>query len=169
MQMTDCNYIEPLIDNMVAVMKKRTPKLIDAASGHNNVTLTHFADFHIAWTGVLVNPPECYVLAGDMTFDSDAQTNEKESLVLVLRASFTASTPEEKVRKALRYSKVLKDAVKQSFPMFPQSNGASDWDAFRVKDVFIPNLGLHGMTKTNDGVIKGFVDVPVALNVEELA
>jgi hypothetical protein len=160
-------YIEPVVDAMIAVLEKHTP----AACRARNVPA--FRETKIAWNGIVENPPALYVLTGMEVFDRAQQQSIEAGDLLLVRAAFIGDSPDAVTRLAFKYAGVLYDAIRASFPSLANKYGAAaptDWNnipGVKVTDLWILSGDYTQPAKVANSILSR-VDVTVAIETQEV-
>lgn len=103
-------YIDPVIDHLVTVLKARTPDLLRARK------LDAIAQWQKTFTGVFTAMPAICVLGISSAFDDEEQGLLGERHLVTLRIAVNGPDPETIAERARMYMRVVNAALDASWP-----------------------------------------------------
>ena len=103
-------FIDPIVANVIAVLRARTPALLDA------VALPNFVDFGKQFTGITVNFPSVWVMPVRTLFGAEMQQGRHEEHQVTVKFGVSSSEPDAVTQAAVDYMVVIDRALSDSDP-----------------------------------------------------
>lgn len=148
-------FIAPIIENALAVLKQRTPGLL---AGRDL-----FVNFGKQFTGVVSNFPSLYVMPVGTAFDADAQHLVHQAHQVQVKLAVSGAEPDLVTEAALAYMRAVDLAIAQSWP--------KDWEGKLqngvVLRVFVERHD-YGPLFERQGALARFPELDLIVETEEM-
>lgn len=150
-------FIKPIIENAIAVLRARTPALLRAAGREE------FVDYGKQFTGVAPNFPSVFVMPVRTVFDADSQHMRHQAHQVQIKFALSGSEPDDVTAAAMDYMTAIDGALAASDP--------GDWQSVIadgvVLRVFVQGHD-YGPLFERGGALARFPELELIVEVEEL-
>lgn len=150
-------FVGPVVDKMVEVLKKYTP-------GELGAGLAEFADFGKQFTGVVQNFPAVWVMPVRTAFDVESQHTRHGLHQVRIVFAVSGPEPDEVTVAAMAYMKAIDAAI-------AKSEVNRDWEGVLGASGVVQRVWVeehdYGPLFQKGGVMTRFPEVAVLVEVEE--
>lgn len=147
-------FIEPVVDKVLAVLAARTPALLAAEN------VPAFRAFGKQFRGVSVNFPEVWVSPVRSEFDAEMQATSHQAHQVRIKFGVGGSEPDVVTEQAMAYMRAVHQALAASWP--------GDWaiDGAQVTRVFVRGHD-YGPLFVQQGTMARFPEMDVVVETHE--
>jgi len=145
-------FIKPIVENVLAVLKDRTPGELGAREP--------FVEYGTQFTGVVTGFPALWVMPVRSEFDAESQGYMHEAHQITVTFGVTGSEPGEVTDAAMAYMKAIDAAIQASWP--------ADGSGLGVMRIFVRSHD-YGPLLNRGGVLARFPELDLVVETAEAA